>query len=54
MASYKCLSCIYYQEEYAPYIHAKVPVCSCTVDEDEERCNYIRKEEKTDEVPVQD
>lgn len=41
--SKKCPGCIYYAEEYAPYIHATVPVCNCPV-YDGKWCRYTRKD----------
>lgn len=39
--SKKCPSCKYYAEEYAPYIHATVPVC---LYKGESSCSYKRKD----------
>lgn len=37
----RCPSCKYYAEEYAPYVHATIPVCNYR---GEYRCAYVRND----------
>ena len=37
----RCPSCKYYAEEYAPYVHATIPVCNYR---GKYRCAYVRND----------
>ena len=51
--NYKCRSCIYYCEEYAPYIKALVPICTLDTGNKDYRCKYTRKGADSNEMSIQ-